>query len=296
MNRELYSGVGVAVVTPFMSNKEIDFDSLANLIESLISGGVDYLVALGTTSESPCLSKKEKSSLISFFKQQIKGRVPLVLGLGGNNTHEVIETIQNTNLMDVSGVLLVTPYYNKPTQIGLYEHYAAIATICPVDIILYNVPGRTGVNMSAETTLRLAHDFRSIVAVKEASGNLEQMMKILKDKPGYFQVLSGDDALVLPQIAAGLTGVISVAANVVPDLFSQVVHLSLEGKFNEARKIHLNLMDFYHYLFAEGNPSGVKAALNVQQIIENQVRLPLVPVSNKLYELIKEELYRIRKV
>ncbi len=288
-----YAGVGVAVVTPFKKNKEVDFDALENLIQYLLAQGVDYLVALGTTSESPCLTASERNQILEVFKKQVQGRVPLVLGLGGNNTQAVIDAIQQTNLLDVSGLLLVTPYYNKPSQEGLYRHFEAIANICPIDIILYNVPGRTGVNMNAATTLKLAHDFRNIVAVKEASGNLEQMMQIIKDKPAYFEVISGDDALVLPQIAAGLNGVISVAANVLPGVFSKMVHLAMEGKFAEARTIHLDLMDFYQLLFVEGNPAGAKCALAELDIIQNELRLPLIPMSEENAEKMQDEIRRI---
>ena len=271
-------GLGVAMVTPFNQEKEIDFDATKSLVEHLIQGGVNYLVVLGTTGEVATLSDKEKKALVKFVIKQNNKRVPVVVGVGGNDTKHVIESIDNYDYDDIDAILSVTPYYNKPSQKGLELHFKEIAAKSPVPVILYNVPGRTGVNMTAETTLKLAQ-IQNVIGVKEASGNLNQISYILRDKPKDFLAISGDDGLTLPQLAMGMDGVISVLGNAFPKPFSEMIQLGLNGNFEEARKIHLKLLEITDALFAEGSPAGVKAALNIQGIVENSLRLPLAPIS-----------------
>jgi 4-hydroxy-tetrahydrodipicolinate synthase len=273
-------GTGVALVTPFGPDQSIDFDALGRLIEHVIAGGADYLVALGTTAETPTLSPAEKERLAAFIRERNAGRLPLVLGIGGNNTAEAVRQVGQTDLSDVAAVLSVTPYYNRPAQEGLYRHYQAIAEASPKPVILYNVPARTGVNLSAETTLRLAHDCPNVAAVKEASGILSQMTCILRDRPKGFLVISGDDNMALPLLALGGDGVISVAANAFPEPVCRMVRLCLEGDFAEASKIQWQLLECVESLFTEGNPSGIKCALAIRGMIRNQLRLPLVPCSD----------------
>lgn len=277
MNQK-FKGLGVAMVTPFNQEKEIDFDATKSLVEHLIQGGVNYLVVLGTTGEVATLSDKEKKALVKFVIKQNNKRVPVVVGVGGNDTKHVIESIDNYDYDDIDAILSVTPYYNKPSQKGLELHFKEIAAKSPVPVILYNVPGRTGVNMTAETTLKLAQ-IQNVIGVKEASGNLNQISYILRDKPKDFLAISGDDGLTLPQLAMGMDGVISVLGNAFPKPFSEMIQLGLNGNFEEARKIHLKLLEITDALFAEGSPAGVKAALNIQGIVENSLRLPLVPIS-----------------
>lgn len=267
------------MVTPFKHDKSIDFDAVERLVEHLIGNGVDYLVVMGTTGESATLSADEREDLIRFIVDKNDERVPVVVGIGGNNTSSVLESIDDYNFKGIDAILSVTPYYNKPTQKGLEMHYKAIVAQSPVPVILYNVPGRTGVNMTAETTLKLAHDHSNIIAIKEASGNLNQMSYILRDRPENFLVISGDDGLTLPQLAMGIDGVISVVGNAFPKQFSRMVKLGLEGNFTEASKIHLKMIEIIDALFAEGSPGGVKAALNILGLMENSLRLPLVPIS-----------------
>jgi 4-hydroxy-tetrahydrodipicolinate synthase len=287
-----FIGTGVAIVTPFRKDDSIDFNSLACLIEHLISNKSDYLVVLGTTGETPTLSKDEKKAVVSFVMEAVKKRVPLVLGIGGCSTQDVINKIKKTDFEGIDAILSVTPYYNKPNQKGLYAHYQAIVSSSPVPVIIYNVPGRTGCNINAETTLRLAHDFNNQIAgIKEASGNFSQIMKIIQNKPDNFLVISGDDAITLPLISLGASGVISVVANAFPKEFSNMVCKALEMKYNEARVIHYRILEIIENLFIEGSPAGIKAALNILGLVQNQVRLPLTPVSratyNKLSELIR---------
>jgi len=287
--QKTFRGAGVALITPFRSDLQIDFESLGSVIESQIENGMDYLVALGTTAETATLSQVEKQRVIDFVVTRTAGRVPIMVGIGGNSTSEVIDMINSLNLAKVAGILSVVPYYNKPSQEGIYQHFMAIAAASPLPVILYNVPGRTGVNMSAETTLRLAHDAENIVATKEASGNIGEILKILKGKPDNFSVISGDDSFVVPIISIGGEGVISVVANLAPKLISSMTHYALHGDFNNAATIQLDLQSLIEDIFAEGNPSGVKAAMHSTGMIENQLRLPLVPVSEKLYKALAEK-------
>lgn len=281
--KKLFRGTGVALITPFHKYGTIDFGSLEKIIEHTISGGVDYLVVLGTTGESVTLSKDEKHAVTDFVIETSGGRVPIVLGIGGNNTQEIINTIKSTHFDGIDGILSVCPYYNKPRQKGLYYHYKTIASVSPVPVILYNVPGRTGANIEPETTLQLAREFRNIVAIKEASGDFSQIMRILRDKPDDFMVISGDDAITLPLMSLGAEGVISVVANAFPAEFSRVVNLCLDDNFIEARKIHYDLLEIIETLFEDGSPGGVKAALQILDIAQNNLRLPVVKVNKSVY-------------
>ncbi len=283
MSDDRFKGTGVAIVTPFRKDDSIDFKSLERLLEYIISNRVEYVVALGTTGETPVLSKDEKTAVLSHVVDVVNGRLPVVAGMGGNNTRDVISFIQKTSFDGVDAILSVAPYYNKPCQKGIFEHYRAIASVSPVPVIIYNVPGRTGVNINAKTTLRLANKVNSnLLGIKEASGNMQQIMQIIRDKPDDFHVISGDDALTLPMIAAGASGVISVTANAFPAVFSEMVRLSLKGDFRQARKLHYSLMEIYHLLFVDGSPAGVKAALSKLNIVDNNLRLPLVTVSRSV--------------
>ncbi len=283
-----FRGLGVALVTPFRSNGGIDYAGLEKLIEHQIAGGVDYVVSMGTTGESVTLTKAEKHELLAQTIAFVRNRVPVVLGVGGNNTAEVIDTLNSFAMDGVDAVLSVSPYYNKPTQEGIYQHYKAIAQVAMRPIILYNVPGRTGSNMAAETTLRLARDFKNIIAIKEASANLDQIGTILKYRPTDFMVISGDDALTLPIIALGGEGVISVIGNALPQEFATLVHAALKGDVVTARREHLRLIEVIANLFIEGNPGGIKHALKVIGICGDAMRLPLVNISegaaSKLYK------------
>lgn len=289
MKKEI-KATGVAMVTPFNQDRSIDFEGLSRLIEYLIDGGVEFLVSMGTTGESVVLSKEEKKQVVEFSKTKINGRVPFVVGIGGNNTAEIVNTIKSTNFNGIDAILSVSPAYNKPTQEGIYQHFKAIAEACPVDIILYNVPGRTSSNMEAETTIRLANDFKNIVAVKEASGNMEQIMHILRDKPAGFKVLSGDDALTLPMIYMGAEGVISVQAMAQPKEFSEMVRQGLVGNIKAANDLHYPQLEIIDHLFAEGNPAGVKACLKINGICEEFVRLPLIEISRDRYKKLENLL------
>ena len=276
-------GTGVALITPFNEDKTIDYTSLEKLINKVTEGGIDFLVVLGTTGEATSINESEKNELINFIVKLNNKRLPLVLGLGGNNTNKLINEINNTDLSDFDAILSVTPYYNKPSQKGLYHHYAEISKSSPIPIILYNVPSRTGVNMSPEITIQLANDFKNIISIKEASGDINQIKYILKNKPKNFDVLSGDDGLTLEIIQNGGAGVISVIGQSNPVEFSSLVKFALNGKLSDAKLIHDKLYGLYHYLYSEGNPSGVKAFLSLQGICKNYLRLPLVPISSKLF-------------
>ena len=292
MKKHKLSGCGAAMITPFKANMEIDWERLASMINYVIDGGTDYIVALGTTAETPTLSKEEKRDVIRFFKQQIAGRVPLVIGAGGNNTLALTKELQEMELDGVEAILSVTPYYNKPSQEGLYRHFEAVAKASPVPVILYNVPGRTGVNMSADTTCRLARDFDNIIAVKEASGKIDQIEQIIKNCPKDFLVLSGDDGMTVDVMRKGGDGVISVAVNAFPKRFSHVVYLAKQGLFDRAEEAYAPLHEAVCALFEQGNPVGVKAALTILNQIENNLRLPLVPATEllmkKMERLIRE--------
>ena len=285
-----FQGAGVALITPFRADRSIDFEGLGKIVDNQVDNQMDYLVVLGTTAETATLNQKEKQQIIDFVCQRVNGKIPVVVGIGSNDTQALIINMQNLDLSKADALLSVVPYYSKPTQEGIFQHYMAIAAASPLPVILYNVPGRTGVSMSAETTLRLAYASEKIIATKEASGNINEITKILRDKPEHFSVISGDDSLVIPIIALGGEGVISVAANVVPGSIAKMTHLALEGDFKQAAQLHLKLQRICDALFVEGNPAGAKAALNSAGIIENVVRLPLVPVSNTTYEVLAREM------
>jgi 4-hydroxy-tetrahydrodipicolinate synthase len=277
-------GTGVAIVTPFAADGTIDFEALGNLIDFLITNQVEYLVTLGTTGETPTLKKAEKTAIINYTYDRVNGRVPVVVGVGGNNTAEVIEDLQHLPLEKSIAVLSASPYYNKPSQEGLYQHYKALALVSPKPIILYNVPGRTGRNLSAETTLRLAREVPNIVGIKEASGDMGQCIQILRDRPADFLVVSGDDALAMPQIACGMDGVISVAGNSFPKAFSAMVRAALQSDFIKAKALNDGLIEAYEIMFLENNPAGVKAFLTELGLIKNFLRLPVVPLSKALHD------------
>lgn len=285
-------GVGAAMITPFKSNGECDMEALGRMLDYVIDGGTDYIVALGTTAETPTLSADEKRQILDFTREKVAGRKPIVVGAGGNNTAELIRQIQTMDLEGISAILSVTPYYNKPSQEGLYLHYKAVAEASPLPIILYNVPGRTGINMTAETTCRLAADCPNIVAVKEASGKIDQIDQIIKNRPKDFLVLSGDDGMTVDVMRKGGDGVISVAVNAFPKRFSHVVYLAKQGLFDRAAEAYEPLHEAVCALFEQGNPTGVKAALSLMGHIDNTLRLPLVPATDllikKLEKLIRE--------
>ena len=285
-------GVGAAMITPFKSNGECDMEALGRMLDYVIDGGTDYIVALGTTAETPTLTADEKRHILDFTREKVAGRKPIVVGAGGNNTTELIRQIQTMDLEGISAILSVTPYYNKPSQEGLYLHYKAVAEASPLPIILYNVPGRTGVNMTAETTCRLAADCTNIVAVKEASGKIDQIDQIIKNRPKDFLVLSGDDGMTVDVMRKGGDGVISVAVNAFPKRFSHVVYLAKQGLFDRAAEAYEPLHEAVCALFEQGNPTGVKAALSLMGHIDNTLRLPLVPATDllikKLEKLIRE--------
>jgi 4-hydroxy-tetrahydrodipicolinate synthase len=283
-----FTGTGVAIVTPFNDDFSVDYPSLEKITDHCITSGVSYIVVLGTTGESATLTKEEKKQVVKTVVSAVSGRVPIVIGIGGNFTQEVAETIKNTDFNGIDAILSVSPYYNKPNQTGIYEHYKVIASISPLPIILYNVPGRTAMNMAPQTILCLAHDFKNFIAVKEACGNLVQAMEVLRDKPADFAVISGDDALTLPLISVGATGVISVVANSHPKEFSIMVDEAIGGNYPLARKISLELLETINLLFADGSPAGVKAVLQMKNLCKNIVRLPLVPVSDNIYKKLQE--------
>lgn len=284
------SGTGVAVVTPFDREGKIDHPAMQRVVDFIIAGGVDYIVALGTTGETPALSKKDRQEVLNGVKSAINGRVPLVLGMGGNDTLELLDHMNSFDVQGVDALLSVTPYYNKPSQAGLYAHYQAVAKNTALPIILYNVPGRTACNLTAETTLRLAHDFDNIVAIKEASGDLAQIMEILHKRPAGFKVYSGDDVITLPMLALGADGVISVIANGFPKEFSDMTRHALAGDFETARELHYRLLPTMNLIFSEGNPTGIKALLHARGLIDNELRLPLIKSSETLLTQLKAEL------
>ncbi len=290
-----FRGTGVAIVTPFKNDYSIDFAALGRVINHVINGGVNYIVAMGTTGEPVTLTKDEKKALISYVVEVIDNRVPLIVGLGGNNTQEVINVVRHSNLTAVDGILSVAPYYNKPSQKGLFQHFKAIATSSSLPVIIYNVPGRTSCNISSETCLELAHACDNIVAVKEASGDINQIMKIIKGKPENFNVISGDDMMTIPIIAAGGIGAISVLANAFPAQTSELINNALKSNFKSAREIQFRFIELTDLLFTDGNPSGIKAMLNVLNICQNNLRLPLVPVSRTVYLRIQKAIEEVNK-
>ncbi len=281
--KKKFRGTGVALVTPFHKYDAIDFGSIEKIVEHTITGGADYLVILGTTGESPTLFKDEKHAITDFVIDIVKQRVPIVQGIGGNNTQEVVNLIKSSSFDRIDAILSVCPYYNKPKQKGILYHYKTIASASPVPVILYNVPARTGVNISAETTLQLAYGFNNIIAIKEASSNFGQIMEILKNKPDDFLVISGDDALAFPLMSLGVDGVISVVANGFPAEFSNMVNLCLKGKFEQAKQIQFQLIDIINTLFEDGSPGGIKAVLQILELCENNLRLPVVKVNKSIY-------------
>lgn len=289
----MFHGTGVAMVTPFNAQGQVDYAGLENLINYLIDGGINYLVSLGTTGESATLSKEEKKKVWAFTAEKVNKRVNLVAGIGGNNTYEVVEAVKAFDTNGYDAILSASPHYNKPTQEGIYQHYKAIAEASPLPIILYNVPGRTGSNMSAETTVRLAHDFKNIIGIKEASGNFDQFNQIMRDKPEDFLFISGDDPVTLPMIALGAVGVISVVGNAIPRQFSNMISTCLTGDFKAAQKAHYQFIEFTRLMFTEGSPGGVKTALKQLGVCGDALRLPLVQVSPNVADKIATELKKI---
>ena len=291
MARNIFRGLGIALVTPFTSDGQVDYKSLKRLVEYQIDNGADFLCILATTGETPCLTQDEKDKITQLVKDVNHGRLPILKGCGGNNTAAVVEELRTADWSGIDGILSVCPYYNKPSQEGLYQHFKAIAEASPLPVVLYNVPGRTGINLKPETTVRLANDCENIVAVKEASGSLEQVDEIIKNKPQRFDVLSGDDALTFSMVASGAAGVISVIGNALPKEFSRMIRLEFQGEYEPARKIHHMFTELYSLLFVDGNPAGVKALLHEMGFIENQLRLPLVPTKvstlQKMAEILK---------
>lgn len=285
--RQQLKGTGVALITPFTDTLSVDYDALGKVIDHVIAGGVEYVVTLGTTGETPTLDKKEKLDIVHYTFEKVAGRVPVVVGIGGNNTQELVDDLKSFPLDKAIAILSAAPYYSKPSQEGIYQHYKALAAVAPKPILLYNVPGRTGRNMSAETTIRLAREVKNIAGIKEASGDMMQCMQILKEVPEDFLVVSGDDGLALSQIACGMDGVISVIGNTLPAQFSEMVRLSLKNDFAAARAINNRLLQAYELLFAENNPAGVKAFMAQQGIAGNNLRLPVTPVSDGLYRKIE---------
>lgn len=290
----IFHGLGIALVTPFKLNGEIDYDALKRLIEYQIENGADFFTILATTGECPCLSAEEKEKLTETIISVVSGRAPILKYCGGNNTAAIVEEIKQTNWKGIDGILSICPYYNKPSQEGLYQHFKAIAETSSLPIVLYNVPGRTGVNMKAETTVRIANDFPNIVAIKEAAGSLEQVDEIIKNKPKHFEVISGDDALTFPMIASGAVGVISVIGNALPKEFSRMIRLEFNGEYDAARIIHHQFTELYKLLFVDGNPAGCKALLNDMGMIENVLRLPLVPTRIETKQKMNDILKKMR--
>ena len=292
MVRNIFKGLGIALITPFCEDGSVDYKSLVRLMEYQLDNGADFFCILATTGETPCLTKDEKQKIKDLVVSTVNGRVPILMGCGGNNTAAVVEELKTGDFRGIDGVLSVCPYYNKPSQEGLYQHFKAIAAATSLPVVLYNVPGRTGVNLKAETTVRLARDCENIVAIKEASGSLEQVDEIIKNKPKDFAVISGDDALTFPMISCGAEGVISVIGNALPKEFSRMIRLEFKGEYEGARKIHHRFTELFSLLFVDGNPAGVKAMLHEMGFIENVLRLPLVPTRistmQKRSEILKE--------
>lgn len=292
MANNIFKGLGIALITPFTADGQVDYDSLKSIINYQIENGADFFCILATTGETPCLTQEEKRKIKQTIVETVAGRTPILMGCGGNNTAAVIEEIKTSDWSGIDGLLSVCPYYNKPSQEGLYQHFKAIADSTTLPIVLYNVPGRTGINLQAATTCRLAADCDNIVAIKEASGSLEQIDDIIKNKPADFDVISGDDALTFPMIACGAVGVISVIGNALPKEFSRMIRLEFNGEYEPARKIHHKFTELYKLLFVDGNPAGVKALLSEMGMIQNVLRLPLVPTRiqtlHKMAEILKD--------
>lgn len=288
MSQNIFKGLGIALITPFNASGAVDYVVLKQLVEYQLKNGADFFCILATTGETPTLTDDEKQRIKELVVEVVAGRVPILMGCGGNNTAAIVEELHTRDFSGIDGILSVCPYYNKPSQEGLYQHFKTIANATDMKVVLYNVPGRTGVNMKAETTVRLARDCKNIVAVKEASGNLEQVDEIIKNKPDTFDVISGDDALTFPMIACGAVGVISVIGNALPKEFSRMLRLEQNGEFEPARKIHHMFTDLFNLLFVDGNPAGVKAMLHEMEMIENVLRLPLVPTRLTTMQKISE--------
>ncbi|GMV77131.1 MAG: 4-hydroxy-tetrahydrodipicolinate synthase [Chitinophagaceae bacterium] len=285
--RNQLKGTGVAIVTPFKQDFSVDFEALGNLIDFIINNGVNYIISLGTTGETPVLDKQEKIDIINFTYEKVNNKVPVIVGVGGNNTQALVKDLEQYPLSKATAVLSASPYYSKPSQEGIFQHYKTLAKASPKPILIYNVPGRTGRNVSAATTTRLANEVENIAGIKEASDDMNQCMQILRDRPEHFLIVSGDDGLILPQLACGMDGVISVAANCFPKDFSNMIQLGLKGDFEAARKIHYKLLNAYDLLFVENNPAGVKGFLYELGLIQNVLRLPVVPLSNAIQEKVK---------
>ena len=293
MTHKQFKGLGIALVTPFTAEGEVDYTALRRLVSYQLSNGVDFLCILATTGETPCLSADEKKKVKDVIIETVKGQIPIIMGCGGNNTQQVIETLKTEDFTGIDGILSVCPFYNKPSQEGLYQHFRAIAAATSLPVVLYNVPSRTGVNLTAETTLRLARDVENIVAIKEASGNFTQIDDIIKNKPADFDVISGDDGITFPLITLGATGVISVIGNALPAEFGRMVRMALAGDYQNALPIHHKFTELFKLLFVDGNPAGVKAMLNAMGFIENQLRLPLVPAKITTFSQISEILRQL---
>lgn len=291
MAQNIFKGLGIALITPFKSDGSVDYEALERLVNYQITQGADFFCILATTGETPCLTQEEKIRIKNLVVKIVNGRLPILMGCGGNNTAVVVDEIRQSDWSGIDGILSVCPFYNKPSQDGLYQHFKAIAKASPLPVVLYNVPGRTGINLKAQTTIRLANDCKNIVAIKEASGSLEQVDEIIKGKPSHFDVISGDDALTFPMIACGAVGVISVIGNALPKEFSRMIRYEFRGEYEPARKIHHRFTELYSLLFVDGNPAGVKALLSEMGMIENNLRLPLVPTrittKQKMAEILK---------
>ena len=294
MVHNIFKGLGIALITPFMEDGSVDYKSLIRLVEFQLDNGADFFCILATTGETPTLTQEEKQKIKDLIVDLVGGRVPILMGCGGNNTAAVINELQTADFRGIDGILSVCPYYNKPSQEGLYQHFKAIAGATKLPVVLYNVPGRTGVNLQAATTVRLAQDCENIVAIKEASGNLEQVDEIIKNKPADFDVISGDDALTVPMVSCGAVGVISVIGNALPKEFSKMIRLQMKGEYDGARKIHHRFTDLFSLLFVDGNPAGVKAMLSEMGFIENVLRLPLVPMRVKNVQRMSEILKELK--
>ncbi len=288
-----FKGMGVALITPFKEDGSVDYPALMRMVDHLVQNGADFLCVLGTTAETPTLTTEEKREITRLVVERVNGRIPIMLGCGGNNTQAIIDSLKNDDFTGIDAILSVVPYYNKPSQEGIYQHYKAIAESTELPIVLYNVPGRTGVNMTAETTLRIARDFKNVIAIKEASGNITQMDDIIKNKPENFDVISGDDGITFPLITLGAVGVISVIGNAFPKEFSRMTRLALQGDYANALKIHHSFTELFSLLFVDGNPAGVKAMLNAMGMIENRLRLPLVPTRITTFEKMRQILQEL---